>query len=128
MMMADQPIESQEPNAQGRLDFHLKGPNGDDYIIKIKLYQEPKKTSKPGSKKASKPGSKSASNELVPLAPREDDEIIQSRKLMEPLAQKALKQIKTKYAGEFEGGSNQVFMIALVIAKRTFVLAKTPDD
>jgi hypothetical protein len=43
---------------------------------------------------------------------------------MTPLAREALKQIEGKYADKYEGGSGRLIKVALVIARRTFVLAQ----
>jgi hypothetical protein len=59
---------------------------------------------------------------LVP--PKTDEEIANLREQMAPLAREALKLIEGKYADKFEGGSGRVIKVALVIARRTFVLAQ----
>jgi hypothetical protein len=98
MMFADQAVEPQELTARGRQYFHLKGPDRDDYIIKIKLFGDPKPKSG------------------LRVPPRNNDEIVQAHASMESPAQEALDQITAKYAGGFQGGSTRVLMIALVVS------------
>jgi hypothetical protein len=84
----------------------LTGQGNDEYIIELKLYREEKPKSGP----------------LVP--PKTDEEIAELRGLMAPQAREALKQIEGKYADKYEGGSGRLIKVALVIARRTFVMAK----
>ncbi|MDR1872607.1 MAG: ATP-binding protein, partial [Deltaproteobacteria bacterium] len=106
LLMSGQWFQTQKHTTHGRLDIHVKGPKCDDYIVEIKFYNE------------EKPQNAS----LRP--PRDAAGKAQLREAMEPLAEKALTQIKEKYLANFEGGDNRVILVALVIARRNFVLAK----
>ncbi|MDR1872725.1 MAG: hypothetical protein LBS60_12540, partial [Deltaproteobacteria bacterium] len=46
------------------------------------------------------------------------------RESMTDLADKALRQIQKRYADKYRGAGQPVIMVALVMARRTFVLAK----
>ena len=58
--------------------------------------------------------------------PKEDDaeSTARLREAMDPLAQKALEQIATRYAPKFTSGESRVVMVALIVARRTFVMAR----
>ncbi|MDR1872831.1 MAG: ATP-binding protein, partial [Deltaproteobacteria bacterium] len=106
LLMSGQWFQTQKHTTHGRLDIHVKGPKCDDYIIEIKFYNEEK-----------------PKNESL-RPPRDAAGKAQLREAMEPWAEKALTQIKEKYLANFEGGDNRVILVALVIARRNFVLAK----
>jgi hypothetical protein len=76
--------------------------------VDIKFHKE---TTKPKSKK--------------PIPPKNPEEIAKLQKAMTPLALKGLKQIEEKYADKFGAGYyGPIVKVALVVARRTFVLAK----
>jgi hypothetical protein len=106
MFFAKVRYHSQEHTAHGRLDLHLTSPRGDEFIIEFKLYREDKPKNRP----------------LVP--PIGEEAIAKLRSKMAPLAQKALKQITERYQSKFGVGQGRVIKVALVIARRTFVLVK----
>jgi hypothetical protein len=107
MMMAKQPCEPRKPTAYGLMDFQMIGPKGDMYIIELKLLKEPK--NKRGEE---------------PTPPDEPNEIAKLRATMSPLARKALNQIGQKYVNDFTDRPIRVIKVALVIARRSFVLAE----
>jgi hypothetical protein len=106
MLLADQGFQTQEPTTHGRLDLHLTSKSGDEYIVEIKLYREEKpKNNKP----------------LVP--PIDEEAIAELRGKMTPLAMDTFKQITERYQGKFAPVQGRVVKVALVIARRSFVLA-----
>jgi hypothetical protein len=106
MLMANQPFQPQEHTAHRRIDVHLTGQGDDEYIIELKLYREEKSKSGP----------------LVP--PKTDEEIAELQGQIASLTREALNQIEVKYADKYEGGSGRLIKVALVIARRTLVLAQ----
>jgi hypothetical protein len=106
MFFAKVRYHSQEHTAHGRLDLHLTSPSGDEFIIEFKLYREDKPKNRP----------------LVP--PIGEEAIAKLRSQMAPLAKTALKQITERYQSKFGVGRGRVVKVALVIARRTFVLVK----
>jgi hypothetical protein len=106
MFTANQRILTQEHTAHGRLDVHIETPNRDHYIVELKIYRETKPDNKP----------------LVP--PKDPEKATKLRQAMAPLAQQALKQIDEQYADRFKGDSGRLVKIAVVIARRSFVLVE----
>jgi hypothetical protein len=104
--LSGQWFQTQEHTTHGRLDIEVIGPQGDDYIVEIKLYREEKPPNEPLR------------------VPRDAVGKAQLRGAMVHLAQEALTQIDEKYASNVEGGDNRVVKVALVIARRIFVLAQ----
>jgi hypothetical protein len=105
LIMANQRFWHHEHTVHGRLDTHLNGPNGEEYIIEVKLLRE-RKTSKGH-----------------PKPPLEVEEQIKLRKKMATLAKEAFKQISENYAQTFLGDC-RVIKVALIIARWSFVLAQ----
>ncbi|MDR3153028.1 MAG: PD-(D/E)XK nuclease domain-containing protein, partial [Deltaproteobacteria bacterium] len=97
---AGQGYESESRSGDGVLDVHLRTAEGNDYIIELKHV----KGQDPGT------GKELSQTQL------EDR--------MEKAAAEALKQIEDKkYALKFQGGGNMIYKLALVIGRRSDVLA-----
>jgi hypothetical protein len=107
MSLANQAVLPQEHTAHGRIDLHFTGPNGDEYLIELKLHKE-----------------RNTSSPTVLGEPTEPADEARLRKAMAKTAAAALNQIDKKYAKKFTGGDTKVVRLALVIARRTFVLAE----
>jgi hypothetical protein len=78
-----------------------------DYILEFKYFSEEK-----------------PKNEKQPTPPIEPFEIEELRKKMLPKLKEAMDQINNKYAQGYESGPGRLIKVAIVIARRSFVLAK----
>jgi hypothetical protein len=107
MYWVNQAFQPEEHTTHGRIDLHFTGPKGDEYLIELKLHKE-RNTSSPSK----------------PLAPPEPADLPRLRKAMAKTAAAALNQIDKKYASKFIHGDTRVVCLALVIARRRFVLAE----
>jgi hypothetical protein len=105
MIIADQAYHTQTQTSHGRTDIDLRGKNSDVFIIEIKLYREKIKSYDPY---------------VPPDTPKEAAGL---RQRMAPLAKKAMSQINKKYVQSFKG-EGRIIKVALVVARRTFVLAE----
>jgi hypothetical protein len=107
MSTAGQPFDVQRHTSHGILDLWVKGKGDDDYIIEFKLFKEEKDSS--GN---------------YPVPPREPEERARLRERMATMADKAMKQIDEKYAPSLGRGPGRLIKVAMVIARRDFVLAQ----
>ncbi|MDR1871784.1 MAG: hypothetical protein LBS60_07690, partial [Deltaproteobacteria bacterium] len=128
LFMADQGVDSQEMTAQGLLDVHFVSPKGEHFIIELKVYREktPKSSDSPETNpdaNSADPPEKGAKPKHIP-PPLDDQARAKLRKSMTPIAEAALIQIKEKYVDKYRGEGQPIAMVALVMARRTFVLAK----
>jgi hypothetical protein len=89
------------------MDFYIKNKNNDEHIIEIKYLEEPKDSSG-----------------KYPVPPTKPDEAASLREKMAPKAREALRQVTEKYTQSPERGPGRLIKVALVIARRTFVLAQ----
>jgi hypothetical protein len=107
MALANLEVESQKQTSHGIIDIHINGSKGDDYILEFKYFSE-----------------KKPKNKENPTPPTEPFEIEMLRKKMGSKLKQAMTQINKKYAQGYESGHGRLIKIAIVIARRTFVLAK----
>jgi hypothetical protein len=125
LFLVDQSYTAQEVTAHGILDIHFVSPNGAHYIIELKVYRAPTKKSSetnPFAETTDPPKKDSQPKRISP--PHSDADKAKLRKSMTSKANAALKQIRAKYADKYRGSGKQVVMVALVMTRRTFVLAK----
>jgi predicted lipid-binding transport protein (Tim44 family) len=122
------------------MDINFVSPKGQRFIVELKVYREDEPESsnalrtapdpKPSNaKKPSKAQKSSTAPKKVakpkPLPPPINDaDKAKLRESMTDLADKALRQIQEKYADKYRGEGQPVIMVALVMTRRTFVLAK----
>jgi hypothetical protein len=125
---AKKKYDSQQFTAQGILDIHVVGQKGEHFIIELKVYgDESQKTlDSPGTNlNASSIGpAKKREKPKPPPPPTSDEDKAKLRESMTPIATAALTQIREKYADKYMGEGKPIVMVALVIARRAFVLAK----
>ena len=107
MLMAGQPLAVQKHASHGIIDLYVKGKRDDEYIVEFKLFKEDKDSS--GN---------------YPVPPTDPEETDRLRQKMAPLAVEAMKQITDKYALSHAKGPGRLFKVAMVVARRTFVLAQ----
>ena len=106
MFLADQPVKAQEQTGTGRMDLSLAGPERVDFIIELKHFKEAKKK---GAKK------KDAKKDEDPALLHEP---------MSKLAMEAMDRIERDYVPDFEGRGARLVKVAVVVARRTTVLAE----
>jgi DNA-binding Lrp family transcriptional regulator len=112
---AGQEVESQRAASQGVLDI-LFSDEKDRYTVELKVFRE----------KKPKPG-------VPPPPPTDPADAADLRGKMAPKADEALKQIRERYSPEFKPdpevhGIVRVHGIAIVVARRTFVMVKIEKD
>jgi hypothetical protein len=128
MTIAGQPLIPHEHTAHGILDIRLKGHDGDEFIIEVKVLNEKGKTESAVPPDTSgKTARNTQGKKPVPRylgLPVTDKEKTSLRKRMTTLAKRALRQIDAKYADKFVGRGARLIKVALVIARRSYVLVK----
>ncbi|MDR1871465.1 MAG: ATP-binding protein [Deltaproteobacteria bacterium] len=128
LYMADQKFDPQAVTPHGILDFHIDGPNGERFIVELKVYREYVKKSPQAKRTIPTPKSINAPEEDSKIdhipPPSSEKEIAKLKESMTPLANEALSQIRKQYADKFRADGKPLIMVALVMARRTFVLAK----
>ena len=107
MILAKQRYTGQEHTSHGILDVRVMGGDGSDHIVEMKILQEEK--------------TKSGGH---PTPPTDPEEKARLRERMETNAREALRQITEKYAHSHSSGPGRLVKVALVIARRTVVLAR----
>jgi hypothetical protein len=128
MTIAGQPLLPHEHTAHGILDIHLRGHDGDEFIIELKVLNERGKTK---SLRSDPPeiqreaAREDQGKKPVPCyagLPVTEKEKASLRKRMATLAKRAIRQINAKYADKFMGRSGRLIKVALIIARRSYVL------
>jgi hypothetical protein len=130
MSIAGQPLIPHEHTSHGILDIRLRGSDGDEFIIEVKVLNESGKT-KTAGQDSSEISAKTVREGLgkmpgtrygnLPVTPKEKASL---RKRMTTLAERTLNQIGENYADKFVGCGARLIKVALVIARRTYVLVK----
>jgi hypothetical protein len=126
--LAKRKYDSQLVTAHGFLDIHFVGPNGERFIIELKVYSDSDFTPLDAIETNPDPKSfdaakKAPQRKRLP-PPSSVEDIAKLRELMTPTAEAALLQVRKKYADFFRADGQPVILVALVMARRTFVLAK----
>jgi hypothetical protein len=130
MTIAEQPLIPHEHTARSILDSRLRGSDGDEFIIEVKVLNESGKTKTAGQGSHGPPAEtahEGQGNKPVPRyagLPLTEKEKASLRKRMTTLAERALKQIDAKYADKFVRRGVRLIKVALVIARRSCVLVK----
>jgi hypothetical protein len=138
--LAKRKYDSQLVTAHGFLDIHFVGPNGERFIVELKVYSasdftpldaietnpDPKSFDAKEAIPDSQPfnaAKKAPKRKRLP-PPSSAEDIAKLRELMTPKAEAALLQAREKYADFFRADGQPVILVAMVMARRTFVLAK----
>jgi hypothetical protein len=107
MFFAKQSVNASSHTSHGIIDILLRDKYGNNYIIELKYHAEPKDSSG-----------------KYPALPQGPEEEARLRQAMAPLAREALSQISRKYQQTHSRGPGKLIKVALVIARRSFVLAE----
>jgi hypothetical protein len=130
MTIAGQPLIPHEHTAHGILDIRLRGSDGDEFIIEVKVLTESGKTKIAGQGTHGPSAETNRDGQVKKPVPRyaglplTEKEKASLRKRMTTLADRALRQIDAKYADKFVGRGARRIKVALVIARRSYVLVK----
>jgi hypothetical protein len=126
LRMAKKKYDAQQLTAQGVLDIHFVSPKGERFIVDLKVYNPTKPDDSPKTKLGAKsvdPPKKPRKPRYIPPPESDTDKAI-LRKSMTSKANAALRQIRAKYADKYIGEKKPLTLVALVITRRNFVLAK----
>ncbi|MDR1870350.1 MAG: PD-(D/E)XK nuclease domain-containing protein, partial [Deltaproteobacteria bacterium] len=140
LSLANQKFNSQETTAHGFMDINFVSPKGQRFIVELKVYREdepessdalrttpapkPSSAQKPSKAQKSAKAPKKVAKPKPLHPPINNADKAKLRESMTDLADKALRQIQKQYADKYRGEGKPVIMVALVMARRTFVLAK----